>query len=263
MDTSQNSIQSEYDLDSYALDVNEVAQLLGVTRTRVSQLTTAGVLPAERKKVGIRNRLFYKRSDVVNYQHNFFNRQVNSATRQAHSSMPHSTATIPWEPIDRAGASSQSSDDYRHNQQTPPTFLSSMNEPDFKFNGKNLNSSFNLIRKQLELLTSSPMVSAQWHSKEAKVAESINEIFQALNQIDTQFLNSQTLQLDTIAEIASLKKSLHQLNQIVLSHRHKTELCSAQQTQSQRETGNSIRPSSSHSRLKSARYRSTVKKRYS
>jgi hypothetical protein len=60
--------------EGYQLEVHEVAQLLGVTRTRVSQLTSNGQLSFERRRVGMRNRLFYKRSEVLQHQKGFYGR---------------------------------------------------------------------------------------------------------------------------------------------------------------------------------------------
>lgn len=69
-----------YQEDGYHLDVNEVAELLGVTRTRVSQLTSNGILSFERKRVGVRNRLFYKRSEVLSYQSQYYGKQIPIST---------------------------------------------------------------------------------------------------------------------------------------------------------------------------------------
>ncbi|MEN9529442.1 MAG: hypothetical protein RI932_1315 [Pseudomonadota bacterium] len=65
-----------HDDEGYLLDVNEVAALLGVTRTRVSQLTSAGQLSFERRRVGARNRLFYRRSEVLAHQRTFYGRHI-------------------------------------------------------------------------------------------------------------------------------------------------------------------------------------------
>ncbi|MBM3381759.1 MAG: helix-turn-helix domain-containing protein [Betaproteobacteria bacterium] len=74
--------------EGYLLDVNEVAQLLGVTRTRVSQLTSTGQLSFERRRVGARNRLYYRRSEVLAHQQTFYGRHISStsagADRTAH-----------------------------------------------------------------------------------------------------------------------------------------------------------------------------------
>lgn len=52
---------------AFNLDVEQAAELLGVSRTRLSQITSRGLLNYQRKKVGIRNRLFYRREDILTY----------------------------------------------------------------------------------------------------------------------------------------------------------------------------------------------------
>lgn len=84
--------------EGYLLDVNEVADLLGVTRTRVSQLTSNGLLSFERRRVGVRNRLFYKRSEVIAYQKTYYGRHVavpqhlSSTELNSDSSLPQASA---------------------------------------------------------------------------------------------------------------------------------------------------------------------------
>lgn len=77
--------ESDADIEGFQLEVNEVAELLGVTRTRVSQLTSAGQLSFERRRVGSRSRLFYKRSEVLAHQRGFYGRQAAAAYQQMHS----------------------------------------------------------------------------------------------------------------------------------------------------------------------------------
>lgn len=58
---------TEVNEDSFLVSVDEASQLLGVSRTRLSQLTTQGTFSFERRKIDTRNRLFYKRSEIVGY----------------------------------------------------------------------------------------------------------------------------------------------------------------------------------------------------
>jgi hypothetical protein len=53
--------------EGYLVDVTEASEILGVSRTRLSQLTTKGEFSFQRRKIGTRNRLFYKRSDLYSY----------------------------------------------------------------------------------------------------------------------------------------------------------------------------------------------------
>lgn len=53
--------------DPYDVDVDTAASLLGVGRTRLSQITSKGGLSFQRRKIGIRNRLFYRKSELLAY----------------------------------------------------------------------------------------------------------------------------------------------------------------------------------------------------
>jgi hypothetical protein len=62
----ENSISSSF--ESFTIGVEEAAEILGVNRTRLSQLTTKGVFAYERRKIGNHNRLFYRLNDLLSYQ---------------------------------------------------------------------------------------------------------------------------------------------------------------------------------------------------
>jgi hypothetical protein len=53
-----------FDDPSFDTDALSAAALLGIGRTRLSQITSAGSLPYLRRKVGDRFRVFYRRSDL-------------------------------------------------------------------------------------------------------------------------------------------------------------------------------------------------------
>ncbi|NBO38096.1 DNA-binding protein [bacterium] len=76
LESQHSELSTIGDDEGYHIDVNEVAQMLGVTRTRVSQLTSTGQLSFERRRVGVRNRLFYKRSEVLAYQRGYYGRHI-------------------------------------------------------------------------------------------------------------------------------------------------------------------------------------------
>jgi hypothetical protein len=59
---AENDPTNEYDVD-----VETASQLLGVSTTRLSQITTRGSLSFQRRKVGFRNRLFYRKSEILDY----------------------------------------------------------------------------------------------------------------------------------------------------------------------------------------------------
>lgn len=52
----------------FTINSHKAAEILGVNRTRLSQLTSQGVFPYERRKVDARSRLYYRLNDLLNYQ---------------------------------------------------------------------------------------------------------------------------------------------------------------------------------------------------
>ncbi len=54
-------------VDDYTVDVETAAQLLGIGTTRLSQITSRGSLSFQRRKVGFRNRMFYRKSEIEAY----------------------------------------------------------------------------------------------------------------------------------------------------------------------------------------------------
>ena len=58
----------EENIESFTINAEEAAQILGVNRSRLSQLTSKGAFTFERRKIETRNRLFYKLSDLLNHQ---------------------------------------------------------------------------------------------------------------------------------------------------------------------------------------------------
>lgn len=109
LDSADTPLTQEILDDGYLLDVAEVASLLGVTRTRVSQLTSNGQLSFERRRVGMRNKLFYKRSEVLAYKQTFYGRHVAGGSAPVLSEFaltPDSHENLQWVGItsnDRSG----------------------------------------------------------------------------------------------------------------------------------------------------------------
>lgn len=58
---------TDENLEGYLVDAEEAVQILGVTQSRLSQLTTKGALGAQRRKIGTRHRLFYRRAELISY----------------------------------------------------------------------------------------------------------------------------------------------------------------------------------------------------
>lgn len=263
MDTLPTPAQPENDHEGYALDVNEVAQLLGVTRTRVSQLTTSGILPAERKRIGIRNRLYYRRSDVLNYQHRFFNRQEVSAPRAHQYSQLSAQSSNILESVGRAGASAQRANESGLEQSAHRAFHSIFSESMSTSAEQRLCSAINTIRKQLDKMAGRPPALAAWHEKDSKIFESIEQLFISLEKLNAQVVHNQVLQQTSLDEIASLKKHINHLQQKFLSQASKPELRSAAQNSNTPAESQSVESFQKRPILKSAAFRSTVKKRYS
>lgn len=58
--------------ESFTISAEEAADILGVNRSRLSQLTSKGIFSFEKRKIDTRNRLFYKLSELLNHQRNQF-----------------------------------------------------------------------------------------------------------------------------------------------------------------------------------------------
>ena len=70
---NRNEIHTyEENIESFTIGAEEAAQILGVNRSRLSQLTSKGVFTYERRKIDTRNRLFYKLSEILNHQRSQF-----------------------------------------------------------------------------------------------------------------------------------------------------------------------------------------------
>ncbi len=54
--------------EEYTLGALDASEILGVNRTRLSQLTSQGILSFQRRKIGSHHRLFYRPSEISQYQ---------------------------------------------------------------------------------------------------------------------------------------------------------------------------------------------------
>ncbi len=54
--------------EHFTINSIKAAEILGINRTRLSQLTSKGLFPYERRKIDSRSRLFYRLNDLLNYQ---------------------------------------------------------------------------------------------------------------------------------------------------------------------------------------------------
>ncbi len=64
----QSAKNNEEVNESFTISAEEAAQILGVNRSRLSQLTQKGVFAFERRKIETRNRLFYRLNDLLSHQ---------------------------------------------------------------------------------------------------------------------------------------------------------------------------------------------------
>jgi hypothetical protein len=64
----QNAQNNDEGNESFTISAEEAAQILGVNRSRLSQLTQKGVFAFERRKIETRNRLFYRLNDILSHQ---------------------------------------------------------------------------------------------------------------------------------------------------------------------------------------------------
>lgn len=71
-----SSLNSAFATVNFEVDVNEATQLLGVSRTRLSQLVSKGVLGFERRRVDTRMRMYFNRTELLGY----LRRQMSGAS---------------------------------------------------------------------------------------------------------------------------------------------------------------------------------------
>lgn len=259
MDTTLPSCQQEENTcEGYSLDVNEVAQILGVTRTRVSQLTSAGVLSCERRKVGIRNRLFYRRSDVVNYQQNFYvrpagynGRNTSFAPPSAHASADqlHSASAHP----PRAGAFGQQTTELRlQHPQNDPFHTRRSNPFDSSARHENRETS----KRILKTLRSQQLNSALAQQTETQKAAAVEAIHAAIEGLEQRLIKNQSQFERIIGELFTLKKDLNHVAQKVRLAENKTSLHPAT-----RDIEPTPQSQNTRYRIKKSQFRSSVKKR--
>ena len=110
----------DYSHEAYCIDVDEATEILGLSRTRLSQLTTKGILSHERRRIGVRSRHFYRRGELAQYleslkialrtpaNQNIFLQQSNRIgasfepqkqifAPEAAPELPHLMCVYPWE----------------------------------------------------------------------------------------------------------------------------------------------------------------------
>lgn len=61
-------LEQQTENNFFTINSQKASEILGVNRTRLSQLTSQGIFPYERRKVDARSRLYYRLNDLLNYQ---------------------------------------------------------------------------------------------------------------------------------------------------------------------------------------------------
>lgn len=219
IDSSQLEISGSED-EGYQLDVSEVAHILGVTRTRVSQLTSNGQLSFERRRVGVRNRLFYKRSEVVAYQRAFYGRHV-----PFHSTSPVSEASPRPDHFEthisaraqidsRLGASSYSAPRTQFalpEQLLLETSKLQSQEQQNSFLLSKIQDTLNIMSARVVQQGRKELPTALERLEEQKIADKLSAISELIKVLSAQ-LSQQESKIDSLfGEIASLKKDIRQI----------------------------------------------------
>lgn len=88
---------TEANNEFFTINSQKAAEILGVNRTRLSQLTSQGIFPYERRKVESRSRLFYRLNDLLNYQRksSFGNVVAREDNRQTKALVPITSPLAP------------------------------------------------------------------------------------------------------------------------------------------------------------------------
>jgi cell pole-organizing protein PopZ len=212
--------ESDTDAEGFQLEVNEVAELLGVTRTRVSQLTSAGQLSFERRRVGTRNRLFYKRSEVLAHQRGFYGRQMSSAQQQLISRLTDSDEFAAQG--DRIGATAQfrTLESFPSYETVSSALLHRIEEQN-QHNRRQLAKIVEMVANASTMSRTSgaALVSADSLRNEDNSAALTQSLVQEVCRLAEQLSLQQSLLLDVIESSRSIKKDLHQ----ILNYQFKTD----------------------------------------
>ena len=231
-DSGEDSTVLVPELLEFNVDVTEAAQVLGVSRTRLSQLTSKGVFSFERRKIDARNRLFYSRHELLQHL-NGQRVRISGATA--------APAQFQWSPSAAPQSAQIHSQNISHNeieitpQVSQPHFASVQ------------------MRQRKTLLN---LHSAVELSNQDTTIENLNGLKQSLGALQQQQLDLQADMAKQWNAFSELKKNLRQATQETAKNRaaqfenslsslqiqHETEiliqaLCSVAQTVSNDNTG--------------------------
>lgn len=187
---------SDASFQSFDIDVAEAVQILGVSRTRLSQLVSKGVLGFERRRVDTRLRMFFNRTELLSY----VRRQLSGASAKVKQNE--------WL-LDSEWASSQNvGADERVFESLPDT----SEQPLRKLPAV----SFHKLPRAIQKLSSALAIRNESlkSQHEANLLES-EKAFQArvLENIEQQNLNAHSIQSKLQENILTLEKKLHQVQE--------------------------------------------------
>jgi len=217
MNPSESDItKHDDDHEGYLLEVHEVAQLLGVTRTRVSQLTSSGHLSFERRRVGTRNRLFYKRSEVLSHQKGYYGRHV-AQPAISDSEQQFSARTQIQPDSKRAGAratahSAEQSTGTQDTQSSTVFFEDNLrlsHEPSLE----KIVHLLLQIQKSTMRAPTAPRTSATQQLEDDKNRALVSELIENVQRLSTQLSVQAGILASLLDESRSVKKELHRLQQ--------------------------------------------------
>ncbi|MEY4064132.1 MAG: hypothetical protein RIR26_340 [Pseudomonadota bacterium] len=221
LDSAEPTLKKESSDEGYLMDVAEVAALLGVTRTRVSQLTSNGQLSFERRRIGMRNKLFYKRSEVLAYQQTFYGRHLAGGTTPALTAsgirtdaIENSNSVLPVSEERLGGASAGVPRHFRH---MPEHLLletqklleqESLVELRLMKLGEQVQSLASLVKD----VVPKDKPSARALAMDAEKIAKLDKITERLEHLDEK-MNLQKFQFETLSSVvAGLQKHLHRLS---------------------------------------------------
>lgn len=198
--------------EGYDLEVNDVATLLGVTRTRVSQLTSSGQLSFERRRVGARSRLFYKKSEVLLHQKGYYGRH----SAAGHLIQEGNSSTAPRNEIRPGAVSDGFKPQVVITQHNPETPLSKLFEETASQQTRILENALSLL-KRIESMQNLSQSKRNWVSATAGAEEDArNEVVQdLLRRVETlshQMQAQNNVMSQIVDESFSIKAELRKLH---------------------------------------------------
>lgn len=204
------SLEPVSSFESFTIGAEEAAEILGVNRTRLSQLTTKGVFAYERRKIENHNRLFYRLNDLLSYQrdHTYGNTHARV--------IPKERAFTPAVPLEKETKSNKEEIEKETNQKwTLSTPFPNQVQTQLK------KSSALELREKQDIKTRLENLESQMNHLQGMIEKCYN-LFENIQihlnrqdlKIDRQRLDQHKLRLNPKATEAQAEKSFSQLNDV-------------------------------------------------